>query len=151
MLIKTHLVFAVLAYLFLFEYIDNKVVFLLALLVATVFVDIDSRNSRIGKHWYLRPLQWIVKHRGIFHTLLFAFGLSFLIYFFSHSAGLGFLLGYVLHLLLDCFTVSGVRLFSPFSRIKIGFFIKTGGLIEQILFVLALLFDVFIIWKSVFN
>lgn len=151
MLLRTHLVIAILVYLLLLPVLPfalaEKIIFLIFFLLATVFVDIDSKKSKIGKHWYLRPLQWVVSHRGIFHTLFFAVILSGVIYYFNKYAGLGFLAGYVLHLLLDCLTTYGVKLFWPVFNFKISFFIRSGGLIEEIIFVLVLLTDIGLSWK----
>jgi membrane-bound metal-dependent hydrolase YbcI (DUF457 family) len=151
MLLRTHFVIAILAYLLLFPILPEKIIFLIFFLLATVFVDIDSKKSKIGKHWYLRPLQWVVSHRGIFHTLFFAIILSGVIYYFNQYAGLGFFAGYVLHLALDCLTTRGVKLFWPVFDFKIGFFVHSGGLIEEILFVLVLLADLFLTYSMFFQ
>lgn len=147
MLLRTHLVFAVLFYLVSFQFLQNRVVFLIFLLLATIFVDIDSRKSKLGKRWYLRPLQWFVSHRGVFHTLFAGLFFSFIIYSFNNWAGWGFFAGYCIHLILDCLTDRGCRLFWPVSDIKISFFVRSGGIIEEILFVLVLLTDCGLIWK----
>jgi len=55
--------------------------------------------------------------------------------------GFGFFVGYVSHLFLDCWTKSGVRLFWPF-RYKIKGFVRSGGVIEDVVFVLLLLVDI---------
>ena len=144
MLLRTHLVFAVFVYLLLYNIVGQKVLFLVGLIVATGFVDIDSRKSKVGRKWFFRPLQWFVKHRGIFHSLIFGILLSGLIYYFVNTGlGLGFALGYGLHLFLDLMTRSGVKLFWPFD-FRIGLGLKSGGLVEEVLFVLVLLVDVWL-------
>jgi inner membrane protein len=154
MLSRTHLVFALFVFLIIFPYLNfvNRFVFLVFLLIASVFVDIDCKKSKIGKKWYFRPLQWFVKHRGVFHTLVFGLVIFLIIYLFSYSAGLGFLCGYVLHLFLDLFTKQGIMLFWPLSKVKVKLIrIKSGGLIEEIFFVLFLIFDFVLFLKILLN
>lgn len=114
------------------------------ILFATAFVDIDIKSSKFGNHWYFRPLQWMIRHRGILHSLVACVFLSLVVGSFNLWAGLGFFTGYISHLFLDCLTVSGVRLFWPF-KFKIKGFVKSGGIIEEVVFVLLLLGD--IIWN----
>lgn len=147
MLLRTHFIIAV---LFLLLLQPVGLLFGIGFILATFFVDIDSKKSRMGNHWYLRPVQWIVSHRGAFHTLLFASLISAVIYFFNNFLGIGFFVGYILHLFLDCLTMNGVKLFWPISNIKISFFVKSGGLLEEIIFVLVLLADIFIAVKMFF-
>ena len=150
MLLRTHLVFSIFLYFLLFDFVSSHFMFMVFLLFGTMFVDIDSRKSRIGRKWFLRPLQWFFSHRGMFHTLIFGIVLSGLIYFFNKIAGIGFGLGYLSHLFLDMLTVQGVALFRPFVKKKMGFGIRSGGLIEEIIFVLLLLADVYLFFRVVF-
>jgi membrane-bound metal-dependent hydrolase YbcI (DUF457 family) len=153
MLRRTHLVFSIFVFLILFSYLDflNRWIFFIFLLIGTLIVDIDSRKSKLGKRWYLRPIQWFVSHRGAFHTLLFGLFLGILVYFFNHDAGFGFFVGYFLHLFLDLFNVSGLRMFRPVSRRKISFGIRTGGMVEDIIFVVLLFVDAVLVWKIILH
>ncbi len=90
MLLRTHLVFSILIGVLIFDYLDSPFLFLAFLLFATIIIDIDSRKSFIGKRWYFRPLQWFFNHRGIFHTFIFGFVLSAILFFISANAGFGF-------------------------------------------------------------
>jgi inner membrane protein len=149
MLFRTHFVFAILLYLaswsFLNISLSDKIVFGIFLFIATIFVDIDSSRSKLGSYWIFRPIQLFFSHRGMIHSLLMAVVLSFILFVFDKNAGIGFLAGYILHLVLDIFTKRGVFLFWPLINKKIvliGF--GSGGLIEEILFVLVLLCDLFL-------
>jgi len=144
MLLRTHIVFGIFAGIFLFGIVSNLLLFFMFLLFGIVIVDIDTKKSKVGRNWFFRPLQFFVRHRGILHTFILCILFSGLIYFFSKSAGIGFFVGYFSHLTLDCLTCSGLMLFWPFSNKKLKFKIKTGGLIEEILFVIILLFDIFL-------
>ncbi|VVB80516.1 LexA-binding, inner membrane-associated putative hydrolase [uncultured archaeon] len=151
MLFRSHIVFSLFLYLF---YLDlsqasfaSKVVFGIFLFLATIFVDIDSRKSKIGNHWFFRPFQWVVSHRGMVHSLLFAFFLSFLLFLVDQTASLGFFVGYLSHLFLDFITREGIFLFWPLYRKKISLFgVKTGRILEEIFFVLVLLVDIWLLF-----
>jgi inner membrane protein len=151
MLSKTHLMFSVLMFLLIIGSFKGQLLFLIFLFIGTLFVDIDSKNSKFGKKWFLRPLQWSVSHRGIFHTLFMGLFIGILIWLISKNAGYGFMFGYGFHLLLDCFNPSGVNLFWPILKTKITFMnIRAGGEIENIFFVLMLLLNVFLIFRIIF-
>lgn len=138
---RTHIMFgvflAVLA-LFLFK-IDQPLWFFGAVLFGSIFVDIDESHSFFGRR--VKPLSWFIQntlgHRGVFHSLLMATIIAFIWYYFlGIIIALGFLLGYVGHLLMDGITQGGVRIFFPFSKYQIRGFFRTGGFAEMIFFVL---------------
>ena len=156
MLLRTHFVIAVLACLLIGRFYDasfNSISFMFIgfFLLGTFFVDIDSKKSKTGKFFLLRPIQWLFSHRGILHSLLFAFIFGVLIYIFEKTAGIAFFLGYVLHLVLDGLTRQGVMFFWPVFGKKISIFgkfgLKSGGLFEEIIFVLVLLADGYLFFK----
>ena len=118
------------------------------ILFATAFVDIDISSSKIGKVWIFRPLQWVTRHRGVIHSLLAALLISGLVGSFNLWAGFGFLVGYISHLVADCFTKSGVRLFWPL-KFKIKGFVHSGKTIEDVIFVLLLLSNIFIVGRII--
>jgi len=154
MLIKTHLAIAMFILYFLFSFIPGiileKLIFSLFFVIATFIVDIDSKKSKAGNHWYLRPFQWIFSHRGIIHSVFVGFVLSLCIFMLNNSAGIGFFFGWCIHLFLDCFTIQGTAVFWPLFNFKLKIFgIRSGGIIEQILFVLFLLADIFLIAKLI--
>ena len=147
MLFRTHIVFSLTIYFLLSYFLNIPFWVLFFILFATAFVDIDAKNSKIGNHWYFRPLQWIVKHRGILHSLVFALILSLIVGSFSLWAGFGFFVGYISHLFLDCWTKRGVRLFWPFKW-KIKGFVTSGSWREDIIFVvLILILSGLFIWQ----
>ena len=150
MLFRTHIVFSLAVYFLLSCYVAMPWYVLIFVLLATAFVDIDIKNSRAGNRWYLRPFQWLTKHRGFLHSLFIALLLSLIVASISRWAGFGFFVGYISHLFLDCLTKSGVKLFWPFSW-KIKGFVKSSGIVEQVVFVLLLLGDIFIVGKIVFG
>lgn len=141
MLFRTHIVFSLAVWFGLSYFIAMPFWVLIFVLLATAFVDIDAWNSKFGNHWFFRPLQWVTRHRGVLHSLVFAVLLSLILGSVSLWAGFGFFVGYISHLFLDCWTRSGVRLFWPF-KFRVKGFVKSGSVVEDIVFVLLLLGDV---------
>lgn len=148
MLFRTHIVFSLAVWLLLSYYVVMPFYVLIFVMFSTAFVDVDIRNSKAGNHWYLRPLQFFTRHRGIMHSLAVGLLLSLIIGSLNLWAGFGFFVGYVSHLFLDCLTKSGVRLFWPFG-FKIKGFVKSGSVIEDIIFVFLLVGDVFFFGKVI--
>jgi inner membrane protein len=137
-------------YFLLSYFISMPFYVLIFVLLSTVFVDVDSKRSWFGNRWYFRPLQWMTRHRGVLHGLFSGVLLSLIIGVVSRWAGFGFLVGYISHLGLDCFTKSGVALFWPIG-FKIKGFVKSGGIVEDVIFVLLLLGNIFIVGKILFH
>ena len=151
MLFRTHLAFALLLFCLIIGTFKGMLLFLIFVLIGAAFVDIDSSSSKIGKAWFLRPLQYIVRHRGMFHSLLFSIFISVLVWFVNKNAGYGFALGYGSHLFLDCLTPIGLKVLWPFSDAVFRFpIVRTGSLIENMIFVLMLLGDVFLVYRIIF-
>lgn len=142
--------FSLAVYFLLNYFLEMPLFVLIFVLLGAGFVDIDAKNSKFGNHWYFRPIQWFVKHRGFLHSLIAGLIFSLVIGVVNLWAGFGFFVGYVSHLFLDCFTKSGVRLFWPF-KFKIKGFIRSGGMIEDVVFVLLLLGNIFIVGKLFFG
>ncbi len=144
MLLRTHLAFAVLMIILFVEHVNNKLVFVSLLLLATILPDLDSPFSSWGRHLIFRPLQFFVKHRGIVHSFTFAVVGSIALSIFWPVAALGFFVGYSVHLICDSFTKDGIQPFWPI-RAKSSGFISTGGRIEDSLFLTMILVDILLI------
>lgn len=152
MLIRTHLAISFLAVVFLIEFVEGnfeKFIFALFVFISTFIPDIDSRNSKLGKFFIFRPFQFFVKHRDIVHSFLFMFLISGFIFLVSSSAFFGFILGFGLHLIADCFNVSGIRIFYPL-KIKLKGFVRTNGIFEWLIFSLAVFFGIWILVRKIF-
>ncbi|MEA3329753.1 MAG: metal-dependent hydrolase [Nanoarchaeota archaeon] len=135
MLFRTHVVSFLFLFLLIFEKLENPLIFLFVGLFATVLPDIDSSNSKIGKKGISKILTAFSKHRGIFHSLIFVGIVYFFLWKYFYVISFGFLIGYCLHLFLDCFTKRGVKLFYPF-KFRIKGILKSGGRFESFLFLL---------------
>lgn len=149
MMYRTHILFGFLFGLFALDFlkINNRFLFLIFVILGSVFVDIDSSESLLGSR--IKPLSWLINkifgHRGLFHTIyipLIIFLIS--IYYGYINIGAGFSLGYLSHILIDCFNINGIRLFRPISDFRVRGFIRTGGFLESIIFLILLIVG---LWK----
>ena len=149
MFFKTHHVIALFFVLIFFQYIKNPIVFLPVVLLATLIPDIDNRFSKIGHYRIFRIFNFFVKHRGITHSFVFLAFVSVLIFLFFKEALLPFVLAYSLHLFLDSFTLGGIMPFYPL-KFRIRGRLKTGGLVEKILFFSFLLATLFLMFSKIY-
>lgn len=126
--------------LLLFPISKNHIVFVSVLIIASLFPDVDSPTSKIGRNGFSKTFSAFFKHRGVVHSIFF----MALIYFFLlgiwRIAALPFLIGYSTHLFLDLLTPRGLRLFWPF-KFRIKGFVKSGGLFEIFIFVILLVLN----------
>jgi len=149
MMLKTHLAFAVLiSLIFLHFFSINPYFFIPLVCLGSVIVDIDTSHSNVGSK--LRPLSWFLEvffgHRGFFHSLAAALlFLALSVYLFTISF-LAFApaLGYLSHIFLDAFTLSGVPFLKPFSDRRLSGPVSTGGVVEYVVFSAILLLDVYL-------
>lgn len=108
--------------------------------LGSLLPDLDTSNSFIGRRLKIisYPLSRIVKHRGLLHSLtpvilIFDLGVFFKSLFIE-SIGLG----YLLHLVSDTFSESGIKWFLPFYnkdfRMPLSIMrYKTGGIKEYVI------------------
>ena len=146
---RTHLVFSFLIGLLIISSFDiqNKTIFIIILLIASVLPDIDSYKSKIGKK--VKPLSFLINiflgHRGIFHSLFLLILILLFIMLINYEITAAFFIGYLSHLVLDSLTPEGVMFLYPFSKKRIQGFIRTGSLFENMLFILLLVLCFYII------
>mgnify|MGYP001571153876 FL=1 len=137
MLARTHLVFALLIGLLTFKYFNlNPILFIVITSLTSFLPDIDHPKSKIGRKIKILsyPINFIFGHRGFFHSIFVALVLSFAIWYFFGNYYIPFLIGFVSHLIGDALTIQGINFIYPLKEFRIKGFIKTGGLLETILF-----------------
>lgn len=80
--------------------------------------DIDCRESTVGKRIPILsyPISLVLGHRGALHSLLAVAGLGYLAYEFQLLWLEYVAMGYLLHLIGDYLTPSGVPLLFPFDK-----------------------------------
>lgn len=140
-MLKTHFVIALFSIILFFPLVNNKIIFIMMVVIATIIPDLDTRFSKFGRK---NPLTFILgfftKHRGVMHSLTFAIILSVLLALWLPIASFGFFLGYSVHLLCDSMTKKGIRPFWPSKKTFSGF-LQTGGKIETGVFVTFVVLD----------
>lgn len=150
MLLKTHLAFAVIAIILLLQSVNNKIIFVAMVLIATALPDADTAFSAAGKNIFAKILRFFVKHRGIVHSLTIGILISILFTIYLPVVSLGFFVGWSVHMLCDSFTKEGVRAFWPFKFRSCGPLV-TGGKVEEslflgMIFLDLILFLILIVW-----
>jgi membrane-bound metal-dependent hydrolase YbcI (DUF457 family) len=133
MMFKTHFAIGVFLILLFLPVVLHKWSFILIMLICTILPDIDMSQSYLGKHKILRPMQWIAKHRGFFHSFTLAVGVALIFAFYYPIFALPFFLGYSGHLIGDALTSEGIRPWWPFKN-EIKWRIRTGGKRERMIF-----------------
>lgn len=134
MLKKTHLAVGLAVGLYFLPFVTDKVLFIPVILIASLLPDIDSGFSQLGRKKIFKPIQWTVSHRGIIHSYTLCIALSLVLAFFYPVLALPFFLGYSFHLLLDSFTVNGIKPFWPL-KFKSSGKIRSGGRVESGIFI----------------
>ena len=149
MMFRTHIIFSFLIGFLIINSFDiqNKIVFIVILIISSALPDIDSYKSKIGKK--IKPLSFLINiflgHRGIFHSLFLLIPISVFIAIINPEIAAAFFIGYLSHLVLDSLTSEGVMFFYPFSKKRTKGFIRTGSLFENMLFILLLVLCFYII------
>lgn len=140
---RTHIIFSFLiSFLIISSFdIQNKIVFVVILLIASALPDIDSYKSKVGKK--IKPISFLINiflgHRGIFHSLFLPILISMLIAIINQEIAAAFFIGYLSHLVLDSLTPEGVMFFYPFSKKRTKGLIRTGSLWENIFFFILII------------
>lgn len=141
MLFRTHLIFGILASLLIYKLFNFD--YWIFILIGSFLPDLDVPNSKFGKMFFLR---FFFKHRGFFHSIIFGILLGWSVYSFNSNYGIGILIGFLSHVILDGMSVNGIRLFYPF-KFKVKGFVKVGGMFESVLFYCIFAFDVLLLVK----
>ena len=148
MMFRTHLLFALFAYIFVIKVfsLNFSILFALLLCFGTILPDIDSPESYVNKKYLLgfgKGIAFFSKHRGFWHSifgLLIFIALATFIFFINNYFifVLALPLGYFLHLMADSLNPSGIKWFWKSNKLHLKWKIKTGHVTEQLFFVLIL-------------
>ena len=144
MLNKTHLSAGAFFMILFLPKVVHETSYVFVFLIATLVPNLDAVAS--GKRSFLlAPLKLFLKKRGMFHSFTFCLAVTLLLAWFWPVYAFPFFLGYGIHLLLDSWTVEGIKPFWPFKAISKGR-ITTGGGFENVLFYSFLIADAVAIW-----
>ena len=117
---RTHVLLGLVLALVFLPVVSVKGVFVLAVLLGSVLPDADLGSSFLGRWRVFRPLQVLVKHRGLFHSVTACFLIGAAFAFVLPVWAFGVFLGFAGHLVLDSFTPEGVRPFWPLRGVVKG-------------------------------
>jgi len=141
---RTHLAIGIAVGLYFLPFVNNEIVFLPVVILASLLPDLDSGFSFLGKRKIFKPIQMMVNHSGLLHTYTFCVLISIILAFFYPVFALPFFIGYSFHLLADSFTILGIKPFWPFKAKSKGV-VKTGGPIDKALFVTFMIIDIILV------
>lgn len=149
---KTHLAFSLLIALLItaFFNIQDKIYFIVILTLASSFPDIDSDKSKIGRKFPIvsKLINLFFGHRGIFHSIFPPLILLFIFWYFNlFYIGLAIFIGYLTHLIADSITIEGINFLYPFSNFRIKGLIRTGSLVESLLFLILIAINSIFIYR----
>jgi|TARA_Y100000310_G_scaffold186143_2_gene186224 inner membrane protein len=148
---RTHLAFAFLSGLIFYDYFGLSVwwLFFPAVLIASGIPDIDEPKSKFGRKlgFLSEILNFIFRHRGIFHSVFLGGVISYFLWAFNASLGYGFFIGFLSHLIADGFTLQGINFIYPFKQLRLSGFVRTGGKLESIIYYGILVIDVLMLIK----
>jgi len=124
--------------------IEPSVTLAIAAMMGAILPDIDLPTSKIGKKV---KIGYLLEHRGFFHSLFAPILFSAIIYmFFRKEIAIAFFFGYLSHIVLDALNYKGIMPFAPLNRWKIKGFVKSGGVIDFVLFVIIVAVDITLLY-----
>lgn len=148
MLFRTHLAFSFLIGLIIVDFfkISNNILFLILFLFFSLIPDLDEHSSKISRKLKFLSffLKSLFKHRGFLHSIFIPFLSSLFLFIINRKfLGLAVILGYLSHLILDAFTIKGIKPLYPLIDKRIRGFIKVGSFLENVLFFIILVLVVY--------
>lgn len=141
MLFKTHIALGLGVALYFIPHINNKLLFLPIVLIASILPDIENGFAYSNKGSLFKPLRWFNKSNWILHTYTFCIAVSIFLAFVYPVLALPFFLGYSFHLFIDAFTPEGIMPYWPIKKKSTGH-ITPGGKVDQGIFYTLALVDV---------
>ena len=141
MIWRTHLAIGLAIALYFSSKVTYPLLFIPVVLFASLFPDIDSAFSKIGRKPVFIPVQIISSHRGFIHSYTIAILLTLGLALLYPIIALPFFLGYSFHLFADSFTQQGIRPFWPFKGMSNGS-ISVGGKMDKTIFYVFVLIDI---------
>ena len=146
MIFKTHLALGFLIGILFITIFPQKlpILFIFLVTIFSALPDIDHPNSKYGRKLKIIswPIHLIFKHRGFFHSVFPPIILFFVLSYFNlRYLGLAVLVGYTAHLIGDAVTKEGINFLHPFSIFHIRGPIRTGAIMETLVFYILIVFD----------
>lgn len=100
--------------------------------IGSLLPDADYTYSKLGKY---NPFAPLMKHRGMFHTILGCLLFKYVALGFGIDTWYPLVFGYISHLLADTLTATGIMWAFPFNKKYYSFKLcKTGDVTELFIF-----------------
>tara|TARA_Y100000034_G_scaffold128943_1_gene184477 strand:+ start:644 stop:1102 length:459 start_codon:yes stop_codon:yes gene_type:complete len=145
----THLAFGIFIALLAIDFfnIQNKLFFILIVIMFSVFPDIDERKSKMGRENKIIStiINFMFGHRGFIHSIYIPLILYLVFYYINKEIGIAVLTGYFSHLFTDALTKQGIRPLAPLINKKINGMIKTNSLLEKTFFLIITLLILYLL------
>ncbi len=152
MMYYTHLAFGIFIALLAIDFfnIQNKLFFILIVIIFSIFPDIDEKKSKIGRENKIIStiINFMFGHRGFIHSIYIPLILYLVFYYINKEIGVAVLTGYFSHLFMDALTKQGIRPLAPLINKKINGLIKTNSLLEKIFFLIIILLILYLLLVS---
>ena len=153
MMYYTHIAFGLfssLIFLHFFE-IERRLLFVLAVLLFSVFPDIDIPTSKIGRKnkFFSRAIGFLFGHRGFLHAIYIPIVLFLIFYSASKEISMGIFIGYFSHLLMDSLTRHGIKPFFPIINKRFYGLIRVNSIFEKLFFLAISILDVYLILRYI--
>lgn len=142
----THILIFIALYAAIADRINiNRPILPLILIMAlgSIIADIDHPQSLVGRFFIIGGLIFR-GHRGITHSLIAAALFSIPVALYDQVYALVFFLGYLIHLIADTTTITGVKWLYPFSTKSFSLKLAGTGVEELFVFGICLLY----IWNK---
>lgn len=124
--------------------------------------DIDIKQSKVShKHKFISFfIRLFIEHRGT-HSIIFMGMLTIPLFIivtilpemikpYGYIYGIGILLGYASHILLDMLTPKGSPILNPICKYSVSILpIQTGGFIEFIFRMGLYVFSIYLFWENI--
>ena len=132
-----------------------RTLFYLTITLGFMYLYFITINNIFGLLAIMTFFVGISNHRGFTHSIVGFLVFSSIVRLIAERYNLsaiynGFIIGYILHLIADFFTIKGIKLFYPIKRnISSPILIRTNGLIESLIFIILSSYSVFLIFKYI--
>lgn len=132
-----------------------RTLFYLAIALGFIYLYFVTKNNIFGLLGIMTFFVGISSHRGFTHSIVGFFVFSSIVRLIAEKYNLppiynGFIIGYILHLVADFFTIKGIKLFYPVkTNISSPILIRTNGVIESLIFTILSSYSVFLLFKYI--
>lgn len=144
MLNKTHIAVAVFFLLFFIPKVIHVWTYVFVFAIATLLPNLD-RFISVKKINIFNKGGNTSRKRGLFHSFTFCLGVTAVLAWFVPTLAFPFFLAYGTHLIVDSWTVEGIRPFWPLKYAAKGN-VRSGGRVEHMIFYIFIFADAIMLW-----